>query len=157
VKTKDERAKEIINREIYATIATSDKNSLPWNSPVYVCHNSDYTFYWASAKDSQHSVNIAQNENVFIVIFDSQVPWGEGRGVYIQAKAEEVTADQEIAMAIELRFARVNQGRQPVESFMAEAPRRIYKAVPIHFWINEDVTDDRGSFIKDRRVEIHPK
>lgn len=154
---KNERASEIINRELYATIATSTKDGTPWNSPVYICHDGDYTFYWSSAKDSQHSVNIAQNENVFLVIFDSQAPWGEGEGVYIQAHAKEVTDRQEIAKAIELRFARVHKGKQPVESFMDEAPRRIYKAVPVHFWMNEDVLDDNGAFIKDQRVEVHLK
>jgi len=155
--SREERAKAIIDRELYATIATSDKSGMPWNSPVYICHDGDYAFYWGSAKDSQHSINIDQNKNVFLVIFDSQAPWGEGEGVYIQAQAYEVSDREEISKAIELRFTRVSKGRQLIESFMNEAPRRIYKAIPTRFWINEDVTDESGNFIKDQRVEVYLK
>jgi general stress protein 26 len=148
------RVKEILEKELYATIATSDLNCRPWNSPVYICFDEEYTFYWSSAKDSQHSLNIVDNENVFLVIFDSCAPWGEGEGVYIKARAREITDKDEISKAIELRFNRAGQGRQEVADFVGEAPRRMYKAVPQNFWINRDVTDDSGEFVKDSRLEV---
>jgi len=40
-----------------------------------------------SDKNGQHSKNIAENNRVFIVIYDSTVPEGDGEGVYIQAMA----------------------------------------------------------------------
>ncbi|MBI2028282.1 MAG: pyridoxamine 5'-phosphate oxidase family protein [Candidatus Levybacteria bacterium] len=83
-KELNKRAREIIAKILYITIATSTKDGIPWNSPVYSAFDESYNFYWISWLENQHSKNIKDNNQVFIVIYDSTVPEGMGKGVYIQ-------------------------------------------------------------------------
>jgi uncharacterized protein YhbP (UPF0306 family) len=147
------RAKEIISQILYITIATADKHGQPWNSPVYSAFDEKYNFYWASWKENQHSRNIAENNNIFIVIYDSTVPEGTGEGVYIKAKASMLTDEKEILDALAVLDKRVGKTKKRKASdFLGEYPRRVYKAVPIKFWMNID-DEINGNYI-DNRVEI---
>ena len=147
----EQKAAEIIKRTIYATVATSNSKSEPWNSPVYVVYDQDLNFYWASSKTSQHSHNIRENPHVFLVIFDSSVPWGQGEGVYVQGEATEVTKPDEIAKACQLRRERAPDANQPPEDFLPDKPRSIYKTVPTTVWIRKD-EKIRGYFVDERAV-----
>src|SRR3989344_4621199 len=100
--TLKNKAKDIISKILYITIATSSKDGTPWNSPVYSAYDEDYNFFWASDQNGQHSKNIKENDQVFIVIYDSTVPEGTGEGVYIQAKAHALTDEKEILKALEV-------------------------------------------------------
>ena len=93
------RARQIIGKINYATIATASKEGRPWNSPVAQVHDKELNIYWFSDKEGQHSRNVRENDRVFIVIYDSTVPEGQGEGVYIEAKAYEVTDPDEITYA----------------------------------------------------------
>ncbi len=146
------RAKEIISKIIYITIATSSKDGQPWNSPVSAYHDNNYNFYWASWRENQHSKNIRENPNIFIVIYDSTAPEGTGEGVYIKAKAYEIHDQSEIEKALKYRSTKKKNSREAKE-FMGDYPRRIYKAVPEKFWINGD-GDINGNFI-DVRFEVN--
>lgn len=148
------RAKEIISEILYITIATSSKEGQPWNTPVYSAYDGNYNFYWASWKDSQHSKNINENPNVFLVIYNSTVPEGQGEGVYIKARAEELTDEQEIKRALATLYVRKNQDpeKRSSQEFLGDYPRRVYKAVPEKVWVNSD-GQVNGNFV-DTRVEI---
>ena len=127
------KAKEIIEKIQYITIATSSKDGVPWNTPVYSAYDEDYNFYWASWKENQHSKNIAENNKVFLVIYDSTVPEGTGEGVYIQAKAYELDDEKEIEHALSYLDGRVHKKKDPkirIAQFQGDKPRRVYKAVP---------------------------
>ncbi len=153
-----ERAKEIIEKILYITIATCGKDGKPWNSPVYSAYDKKYNFYWNSWTENQHSKNIAENPNVFLVIYNSIVPEGTGEGVYIQAKAYMVTDKKEIERARELLIKRKNKPSSELraaQEFMGDYPRRVYKAVPEKIWMN-DVGDVNGEYI-DTRVEVNLK
>ena len=63
------KARKIIEKILYITIATSSKGGAPWNSPVYSAFDEDYNFFWASWKENQHSKNIRENNQVFIAFF----------------------------------------------------------------------------------------
>lgn len=150
----NKRAKEIIEKILYITIATCGKDGKPWNSPVYSAFDEHYNFYWASWKENQHSKNIKENNNVFLVIYDSTVPEGTGEGVYIQAKAYELTDEEEIEIALGYLYKRKGQDskkRKP-EEFLGDHPRRVYKAVPEKIWMN-DVGDVNGNYV-DKRIEV---
>ena len=134
------RAKEIISKIIYITIATVSKDGDPWNSPVYSAYDEQYNFYWASWKDNVHSKNIHATGKAFLVIYDSTVPEGTGEGVYVQAKA------------LKLLYERKNKSPRNVEEFLGDYPRRVYRAIPIKVWIN-DMDDLRGNNV-DVRKEI---
>jgi uncharacterized pyridoxamine 5'-phosphate oxidase family protein len=147
------RAKEIIHKLLYITIATASKDGAPWNTPVYAAFDEEYNFYWCSDSQAQHSRNIAGNEDVFIVIYDSTVSAGKGQGVYMQAKAEQVTSNFEIIKAHSLLTARGKGYPWTVEELRGEGRPTVYKAVPQKVWMNRDGEAD-GSYI-DVRVEIN--
>jgi nitroimidazol reductase NimA-like FMN-containing flavoprotein (pyridoxamine 5'-phosphate oxidase superfamily) len=142
-------AADIIQKTIYAAVATSSAYGTPWNSPVYIVYDEALNFYWASDTASQHSRNMHENPSVFLVIFDSSVPWGEGKGIFIQATATEVDDRNEIANACHLRVTRASGAKQPPEDFIGDRPRRIYKAAPEKIWMNQDGQVD-GHFIDER-------
>ncbi len=145
-------AREIIEKILYITIATVTPEGKPWNSPVYSAYDPDYNFFWASWKDNQHSQNIKANSDVFLVIYDSLVSEGKGRGVYIAAKAFELTNEKEITHALKFLYGRKNKKPREAKEFLPPYPRRVYKAVPEKFWINTDAEID-GNFI-DKRIEV---
>lgn len=149
------KAKEIIEKIIYITIATASREGTPWNSPVYSAFDKDYNFYWASDQNGQHSKNIAENNKVFLVIYDSTAPEGTGEGVYIQAKTHMLTEDEEIQKALGYLYQRKGQDQHKREAteFLGDYPRRVYKAVPDKVWINSD-GDINGNYI-DIRIEVN--
>src|SRR5260221_1164720 len=151
----NKRAKEIIEKILYITIATASKDGTPWNSPVYSAFDEDYNFFWASDQNGQHSMNIAQNNKVFIVIYDSTVPEGTGEGVYIQARVSMLTEPKDIEHALSYLDGRVNKKKDKktrIAEFQGDNPRRVYKAIPQKVWINGD-GDVNGKYI-DIRMEV---
>lgn len=152
------RAKEIINKIKYITIATASKDGQPWNAPVYAAFDEHYNFYWASWNESQHSKNIRENEAIFIVIYDSTVPEGTGEGVYIQAKAYELNDKKDIESALlyypwrskaSIKDARDFLSRNP---FTGDYPRQVYKAVPEKVWVSGKATVN-GEEV-DQRISV---
>ena len=149
----NKKAKEIIKKIIYITIATSAKDGRPWNSPVYSAFDDNYNFYWISWRENHHSKNIVENPDVFIVIYDSTVPEGTGEGVYIQAKAYEINDEEEVSHALLFLDGRIGKkGHHNSSQFRESMPRRVYKAVPEKVWMN-DVGEIDGNYI-DKRVEV---
>ncbi len=148
------KAKKVINDILYITIATSDKNNQPWNSPLYSAFDKNYNFYWASWKENQHSKNIKENEKVFVVIYDSTVPEGTGFGVYMRGKACQLEKKDilEIVKSLKLLYSRKNKNPRKPEEFLALLPRRIYKFVPEKIWVNSE-SDVKSNFV-DSRIDI---
>lgn len=154
----EEKAKQIIENIVYITIATVTPEGLPWNTPVYSAFDEQYNLYWNSWKENQHSLNIANNPNVFVVIYNSTVAEGTGEGVYIQAKVQMLTEKNEIEAARVLLHKRKNKPSSKLrtpEEFMSEYPRRVYKAVPERMWLNE-AGEVNGNYV-DKRVEVDLK
>ncbi|HEX7963296.1 MAG TPA: pyridoxamine 5'-phosphate oxidase family protein [Candidatus Saccharimonadales bacterium] len=147
-----QQAKRLIEQNIYAAIATADSAGRPWNSPVFVVYDDELNFYWASGVKSQHSQNIHENSHIFLVLFDSTVEWGKGEGVYIQARAKELTNLADITKACKLRYQRQPKANQSPSDFTGVLPRRVYRAVPEHIWINGDAMH-KGYFV-DGRYEV---
>ena len=75
------RVREILSRIMYLTIATVSKDGEPWNTPVYSSFDEQFNFFWVSSPLAKHSKNIKENNNVFLVVYDSTTPEGTGGGV----------------------------------------------------------------------------
>ena len=148
------QAKNIIENIIYITIATSNKNGEPWNSPVYSAFDENYCFYWASWTENQHSKNISENKNVFVVIYDSTIPEGTGRGIYMKGQAYQLAKKdiKETKKAIKLLYKRKNKNPKTPEEFLEKFPRRVFKFVPEKVWVNSE-GDVNKNFV-DTRVDI---
>ncbi|MCR4280216.1 MAG: pyridoxamine 5'-phosphate oxidase family protein [Candidatus Komeilibacteria bacterium] len=148
------KARKVISDILYITIATCDRSGQPWNSPVYSAFDNEYNFYWASWKENQHSKNIADNERVFVVIYDSTVPEGTGSGVYMRGIARQLEVKDliEIIKSLKLLYSRKSKKTRKPEEFLGFLPRRIYKFIPEQVWINSE-GDIKGNFI-DARIDI---
>ncbi len=149
------KAKEIISKIIYVTVATVSKAGEPWNSPVYSAFDENYIFYWVSPTATQHSKNIKENGKAFLVIYDSTAPEGTGDGVYIKAKASEVRDLRELARAFKLLYARKNKKMRGIAYVLKKSPLRIYKAVPEKVWLN--TFEKIGEHSVDGRIEVKLK
>lgn len=146
------RAKEVIERIQYVTIASVDEQGMPWNAPVFTTFDEQYNFYWGTHKDSQKARNIDRNPNVFLVIYDSTVPAGTGEGVYIRAQAHQVTEPQEVHRVFNLLKSRHATSFWDFDAVSSTGPIRLYKATPQLAWMNDDGHKD-GHYI-DIRTEI---
>ena len=89
-------ARAIIDEIAFMTLATVDADGIPWASPVWFAHANHANFFWISRPETRHSQNIASNPRIAIVIFDSRTPIDTGRGVYLEAEANEVVDDAEV-------------------------------------------------------------
>jgi len=125
------------------TLATADGDGTPWASPVWFAHEGYSEFIWASKPEARHSVNVAARPQIGIVIFDSTVPEGEARAVYVEASAERLDEDQvDRAIAVFSRRS-VAQGVEPwtPDDVAPPRPHRLYRATAsAHFLLDGDDT-----------------
>ncbi len=146
------RAKEIIEKILYITIASVSKDGEPWNAPVFSAYDQDYNFYWGTYKDSQKAQNIRHDGKVFLVIYDSTVPSGAGEGVYIKATAKELSEPAEVRQAFDLLKARHTAPFWEFAAVQDGGPIRLYRATPERAWMNDD--GQKNGFYIDVRTEI---
>jgi nitroimidazol reductase NimA-like FMN-containing flavoprotein (pyridoxamine 5'-phosphate oxidase superfamily) len=149
----DATAREIVDANLYMTLATADASGRPWASPVWYTALDYRSFYWVSSPEAQHSRNVLERSEVSIVIFDSRVAEGEGQAVYLSATAEELTGI-ELERGIEL-FSEASRSRGmeawSVEDVTPPAAHRLYRATATgHSILDKSV---RGV---DRRTPVDP-
>lgn len=151
--SKISKAISIISKIEYINIASITPEGLPWNSPVYTAFDKDLNFYWLSWKKNQHSINVKNNPNVFVTIYDSTVPTGTGVGIYFSGKAYELTNPIEMIKALATVYNRSKHKLRDVKEFLTHFPRRVYRFTPEKAWINGD-SDIKGNVI-DIREELN--
>jgi pyridoxine/pyridoxamine 5'-phosphate oxidase len=138
---------ETIAANRYMTLATADADGVPWASPVWYATADGRDFYWVSDPNARHSRNIAERPEVSIVVFDSRVAPGTGRGVYMAAVAEQVTGP-DLDRGVEL-FSRVSQaqgaGALTRDRVQEPARLRLYRARASEHWLLDN---------RDRRVPV---
>lgn len=146
-----EKVRAVLEKIRYITVASITPDGNPWNSPVDARHDDNYNYIWNSSYDSQHSKNIASNNKIFIVVYDSTVPEGDGFGVYMEAEARELSEGPELENAIKVFYEKKNKEPSPASKFLAPSLRRMYIAVPKKIWINKY---DKTRMPPDYREEI---
>jgi uncharacterized protein YhbP (UPF0306 family) len=120
-------AREIIDANLYMTLATADADGRPWASPVYYAVAGYREFVWVSDPQTTHSRNLAARPQIAIVIFDSTQPINTGRGVYMDALAERV-AEEDVDRALELFSERSVRHGGEVWTRGHLEPLRLYRA-----------------------------
>src|ERR687895_624585 len=88
-----EMARGIIESNRYMVLGTADEAGVPWVTPVWYAQSDYRRVIWGSSPDRRHSRNVRARPQVSIVIFDSQLPVGSARAVYMAARAEELSGD----------------------------------------------------------------
>ena len=132
----DAIAKAVLSDVIYITLATVSADGMPWNTPVFAAFDEAYHFYWVSASHVRHSQNIRATGRVAIVVYDSTAPANQGRGVYMEATAEEVTDEQAILHALDTLEKR--GWKKPIEEVRGASIQRVYAAIPHQMSITSD-------------------
>jgi pyridoxine/pyridoxamine 5'-phosphate oxidase len=133
--------KEIVDSNLYMTLATADADGRPWAAPVWFAH-ADYTrFVWVSKPEARHSQNLAVRPEAGIVIFDSTVSEGAAQAVYLEAQAEQLGED-EAAREIQVFSRRSQAAGWPewsAEQVLPPAPLRLYRAnATAHFLLGDN-------------------
>jgi len=121
----------IVDNALYLVLGTADAEGRPWAVPVYFAHDDYRDFIWVSKPGARHSRNIELRPEISIVVFDSSVPIGTGRGaVYMPATAAQVPeAGRAEALATFSRRSREHGGREFTAADVLEPARlRLYKA-----------------------------
>jgi nitroimidazol reductase NimA-like FMN-containing flavoprotein (pyridoxamine 5'-phosphate oxidase superfamily) len=123
-------ASAIIDANLYMVLGTADEDGRPWVSPVYYAPAAERDFFWVSRPEARHSQNLEARPELSIVIFDSSVAIGTGRGVYISAVARRLDG-AEAAEGIEIfsRRSLAHSGRAwtPAD-VQPPAELRLYRA-----------------------------
>jgi dihydrofolate reductase len=144
---REATARAIVAGNAYMTLATADASGVPWASPVWFATDDCRELFWISDPNARHSRNIAERPEVSIVVFDSHVPPGTGRGVYMAAVAEQVTGP-DLDRAIEI-FSRVSRaqgaGELTRDEVQEPARLRMYRARASEHWLLDN---------RDRRVPV---
>jgi nitroimidazol reductase NimA-like FMN-containing flavoprotein (pyridoxamine 5'-phosphate oxidase superfamily) len=145
-------AQALIDANAYMTLATADESGVPWASPVWFAHEGYSDFIWVSRPQARHSRNIAARPQVGIVIFDSTVPIGTGRAVYLEATAEQVPPEATEAALATFSRRSLEQGgtHWSVGDVGAEARHRLYRARPVAAYLLNE-RDERIPVELERR------
>ncbi|WP_293166842.1 pyridoxamine 5'-phosphate oxidase family protein [Okeania sp. SIO2C9] len=133
-----ERAKQIIDNNLYCVLSTCSITGEPWCSPVFFAYDESWHLYWFSAVASRHSQNIYHNQGkVAIAIFNSAVPEGTGIGLYFQGTADECREKDQIERALVLLRNRASQPEnRPYYGYLGDSARRIYCFFPHQAWVS---------------------
>jgi uncharacterized protein YhbP (UPF0306 family) len=153
LKSFEGKAKSIIERNKYMTVATSSKDAKPWAAAVFYVYDDEFNFYFVSAVDSLHAMNIKENPKICLEIYDSRQPIGSADQVQIIGTVEMLQKEQ-ANKAIEIYHQRLFRisGIPAAKDYNAgdydePAEFRIFKVT-----VNKAYTTG-----PDRRVEVNLK
>ncbi len=91
----DQIARDILDRIRFIVLGTIDEDGRTRTSPVYFVPHGYEDFYWVSNPASHHSHNLARDNRLSGVVFDSTVSPGPDTGaVYVTGTAREIPADE---------------------------------------------------------------
>jgi len=128
-------ARAIIDSNVYMALGTSDEDGQPWVSPVFYASQGYREFFWISSPEVTHSQNLLQRPQVSMVIFDSQMPVGAGRAVYMAATAEELSgADIDRGLAVYPGSLERGGRAMTSEQLQPPAAYRLYRATVSQHW-----------------------
>jgi nitroimidazol reductase NimA-like FMN-containing flavoprotein (pyridoxamine 5'-phosphate oxidase superfamily) len=130
----------IVDANLYMVLGTADAEGRPWASPVYFAHSDYREFVWVSKPGATHSRNLETRAEASIVIFDSTVPIGTGRAVYLSATVDEVGAEERSqALEIFTRRSLLHGGREwTAEDVVAPARHRLYRATAVDRFVLDE-------------------
>ena len=130
-------ARRIIDSNVYMTLATADADGRPWASPVWFAHDAHSRFIWVSKPEARHSRNLVVRPDAGIVFFDSTPRQGTPEAVYVEARAEQVSEEDEQRL-IEVFSRRSESMGEPawtVEDVRPPARLRLYRATAAKMFV----------------------
>ena len=151
---KMNRAKELIYTSRHISLATTNADGSPHNSPVrYFFDNKLENIYWGSNAEALHSQNILRTGQLFGVLFD-RIEFG---GVYIKCEGGHILDGNELEVGLEIaNSSRVKEGEQKItlDYYSAGSVQKMWSAEITNLWINMPVRDENDRILRDERVEL---
>ncbi len=153
----DAMARRVLDQIRYVVLGTIDADGQARLSPVYFTAHGYADLYWVSHPACQHSANLARDDRVTGVVYDSTVAPGDGRAVYVGGRAREIPAD-ELDDHCPLAFDTARGGR-------AFAPEQLAGDADLRLWVlhvdSWEVHIPSGHPTlgtgRDRRVRVDPR
>jgi hypothetical protein len=149
------RARKVLDTIIYMTLGSTETDGRPRVSPVWFTHADYADLYWVSRPDSTHSVNVHERPDVNIVVFDSTVPVGQGRAVYVTGQASQVP-EGDLTEHCARAFRADRGGVRPFTpaDLSGEADLRLYVAHADVHEVHVSGDDPVHGNGRDRRVRV---
>lgn len=152
----NELAKEIVEKNEYLALSTSDLQNNPWVSPVAYAYDENGAFYFVSVPASRHIQNILKNNKISFAIYDSHQDWGMGIGLQVEGTVEQVKLkDLPKVMSIYFRrnypYGSITKAFvEGLKKLLANKTYNFYQINPTVFWMNNPNAD------VDERIEATP-
>ena len=151
---KINRAKELIYTSRHISLATTNTDGSPHNSPVRFYYDEKLeNIYWGSNMEALHSQNILRTGQIFAVLFD-RIEFG---GVYIKCEGGHILDGKELKVGLEITNSfRAKEGEQKIalNYYTAGSVQKMWSAKITNLWINMAVRDENGFILRDERVEL---
>ncbi len=148
------RAKELIYTSKHISLATTNEDGSPHNSPVRFYYDEKLeNIYWSSNAEALHSQNILRTGQIFAVLFD-RIEFG---GVYIKCEGGHILLGKELEVGLEItNSSRAKEGKEKItpDYYRAGSVQKMWSAKIINLWINMPVRDEDGRILRDVRVEL---
>lgn len=132
---------------------------IPHTTPVFFARSGDtLRFYWLSAGEAKHSMNIAENPHVSGVITDTNFLQGTGVGFYFNGKARVVKegfygyprCEDNVAITELCKKAAKDNGgtlASPDAYLKPDSPRKIYCVDIDKAWCNGAMMHENGMWV----------
>ena len=148
------RAKELISTSRHISLATTNADGSPHNSPVRFYYDEKLeNIYWGSNTEALHSQNILRTGQIFAVLYD-RIEFG---GVYIKCEGGHILEGKELEVGLEIANSfRVKEGEQKIalDYYSAGSVQKLWSAKITNLWINIAVRDENGRILRDERAEL---
>ena len=154
LESKINRAKELIHTSRHISLATTNADGSPHNSPVRFFYDEKLEhIYWGSNAEALHSQNIVRTGQLFGVLFD-RIEFG---GVYMKCEGGHVLEGKELETGLEIvNSFRAAKGEQTItlNYYAGGSVQKLWSAKITNLWINMAVRDQNGFILRDERVEL---
>jgi hypothetical protein len=151
---KIDRARELIYTSRHISLATTNADGSPHNSPVKFLHDEKLeNIYWGSNVESLHSQNILRTGQIFAVLFDRM----ENGGVYMKCEGGHVLDGKELEVGLEIvNTSRAKEGQERInlDYYSGTSVQKLWSAKITNIWINMPVRDENGFILRDERVGL---
>lgn len=140
----ERHARDLLDANRYATLATVDAAGVPWASPVYAAFDGGWLL-WVSRPGTRHSRNLAARADCSAVLFDSTVAIGAAQALYLAGRARELTGDDRDRAITAFSAQSVADGAAAwsVKDVTGEAPMRLYGLDVAEAWVLDQGIDRR--------------
>jgi nitroimidazol reductase NimA-like FMN-containing flavoprotein (pyridoxamine 5'-phosphate oxidase superfamily) len=154
----DHVAREVLDGIRYIVLGTIDEDGTPRTSPVFFTPHGYEYLYWVSHPDTHHGRNLARDDRVGGVVFDSSLPPGQSDAVYVTGTAREIP-EGELVEHLPVAFDPERRGgtRFTADQVVGSADLRLWVLQVDHWEVHVRAGHPEYGTGRDRRVVVDPR